>query len=107
MNTDETIEFMDAAGNKGKCEVIINNIDKKGPTAEFRQEEYTKDPENWVWIYVTFSEAIDESTLPQGYTVVEGEENTYSKAYMKKHEVSFKVKDVLGNESEELTYTIK
>ena len=74
----------------------ITNIDRVAPTAEVSFD--TTEPTNKLFVTVKFSEKINEETLPQGFYAVDGEENTYKKAYYSNKEYSFTVKDIAGNE---------
>ena len=105
-------EYTDVAGNKGvdaldlRHEYVIRTIivqDTIIPTAEVSFS--TTEPTNKLFVILKFSEKIDETTLPQGFYSVAGQENTYSKAYYsnKEHTVTFK--DMAGNEGS-VTFTI-
>ena len=98
-NVNQTLTFEDAAGNKGTINIVINNVDSKGPKAAIAQKVSDKESQR-VDVRITFDEKIDESTLPQGWYAVSGVENTYQKAYYNRTKTDkFIVKDVLGNES--------
>ena len=96
VNNEQEIKFKDLAGNEGSVTVKITNIDKVAPTAtvEYSTTEIT----NKLFVTVKFSEKINEETLPQGFYAVDGEENTYKKAYYSNKDYSFTVKDLAGNE---------
>ena len=98
LNVNKTLTFEDASGNTGTIDIVINNIDNKGPKAEVSQSK-DNSQENKVWVTLAFDEKIDESSLPQGWTAVPGKENIYHKAYNRAKSDKVTVKDVLGNES--------
>ena len=99
-NSTETVKFKDASGNIGSVNIVINNVDNKGPKAEVSQSKDDKE-EGKVWITLAFDEKIANisSLKENGWTEVSGKENTYHKAYYRAKSDKVTVKDVLGNES--------
>ncbi len=93
-NKTQTVTIEDRAGNQSTVEVVINNIDKIGPTATYTVVDANRE-DNGHFVTFTFDEAIDETSLPQGMSKVS--DNTYTKMYYKAG--SLTVKDVLGNTS--------
>lgn len=101
---EETITLIDNANTECKEEVSIYvNIDKTKP----RITSVTGNPETWAKSATLIVNATDDRSKIVGYSY-NGGEYTSRKAYTttQNEEVTIKVKDAVGNESEEYKVTI-
>lgn len=88
------ITATDLAGSKVTVKFIIDST-----SAEVTVDYDKETPVRELKVTISFNEAIDETTLPQGYYPVDGKENTYNKVYYSNEEHEFVVKDLAGNET--------
>ena len=91
------VKVVDKAGNVTYART--KNKFKIDTTAAEVSVSFDETPARETEVIISFNKEIDESTLPQGFSKVANEENTYSKIYNENGKYSYIVKDLVGNET--------